>query len=450
MDIFFFPLLLILSFLTLIPLLITRRKDLFEPIYWASAVFFLHFCVRSFYSYFRGSRFLGVAPFDYETMHAWTIGLLYLIVSFIVFLLGYYSRLGVALSNTIPALPKEWNFRRAKRAVFVCVFVGLVAFLLLAGHFGGWLQYLMQKQLTRTASGTVFLEQFKVFFFYGLFISVIMCLRRQRGLVVTGILFVIALFIAASSGSRGQLIFLILSMVVIGYYLTRKVPWKYAALFCALLLLMPLYDLYAHATNRESIVQAFGRVLSLEAIIGSFKHAPVNIIQRAYGMDSLVLIIRDTPLIVDYQLGKTIAPLLIAWIPRAIWPSKPITSVGRWYAQTYFAQWYGGSETAAAATILGDAYSNFHIGGVLWVALISGIVLRFLYHYLIVRGGLSGIFVYGSVFPSVFMFWENSIVGAVMSYVPPLVLTVAILWFIRIRRKNTFSGSDILGREPSE
>jgi len=57
----------------LIRLFLNTKRDLFEPVYWASAYFILIFGIRSIYAMLFGTPFLGNPPFSLETVNAWII-----------------------------------------------------------------------------------------------------------------------------------------------------------------------------------------------------------------------------------------------------------------------------------------------------------------------------------------------------------------------------------------
>jgi len=91
----------------LISFVFTIKRDIFEPVYWASEYFILIFWIRSIYVLLFGTPFLGIPPFPPETARAWVTALFYLIISFAVFLIGYYSNLGITLATATPFLPRQ-------------------------------------------------------------------------------------------------------------------------------------------------------------------------------------------------------------------------------------------------------------------------------------------------------------------------------------------------------
>jgi hypothetical protein len=130
----------------------------------------------------------------------------------------------------------------------------------------------------------------------------------------------------------------------------------------------------------------------------------------------------------DYQYGRTMLDMFVAWIPQKLWPNKPIYAFGRVFPQMYFGQ----SENCSTVgpTILGEAYINFHVAGIIFVSLISGILFRAIYIGLIEHNhGPSGVFVYATILPYLAAFWEYhfaAIPSVVILLVASLLVSMAL------------------------
>lgn len=399
--------LFVVNSLLFVRLLFSKKRDLFEPIYWASAYFLLIFGIRSIYAMLFGTPFLGTPPYSTETVTAWAIALIYVIVSLLFFLIGYYSKFGVALARLIPPLPQQWSLTKIKLFVPLLTGTGLLAFAILVSYFGGLEAFLTQKQLTLTAGGTTYLYQFVNLTTYALFISYITVLIHRKMRVITFLLLAIVLLLGFASGAKGSVIFSILSLLIARNYFKTQIQLRHFLVIALLIVLIfPFFNVYRHTSDLAQVLPAAIVILGRPDLLVH------HLLDRFHDIDSLIFIIRDTPEIMDFQLGKTILPLFIAWIPRALWPEKPIISFAKVFGETYYAPWFAGTGTAPSPTIIGEAYINFHVGGILWIALMSGIMLRTIYHYLIRRSfGPSGIFVYIVIFPFLFIFWESDIAG---------------------------------------
>jgi hypothetical protein len=87
-----------------------------------------------------------------------------------------------------------------------------------------------------------------------------------------------------------------------------------------------------------------------------------------------------TPEVVPYQYGETYSYLAIAWIPRIIWPEKPVARG----ANDFFAIAYnvsteeGVKNSTFGITLIGEGYINFGITGVILVMAFLGVVTSLL------------------------------------------------------------------------
>jgi hypothetical protein len=89
-----------------------------------------------------------------------------------------------------------------------------------------------------------------------------------------------------------------------------------------------------------------------------------------------------TPDVVPYQYGRTYSFFAVAFIPRVIWPDKPTAGS----ANSFYAVSYGvTSEEAAKITtfgvsIVGEAFINFGVYGVVFVMFLQGVLISVLHH----------------------------------------------------------------------
>jgi hypothetical protein len=168
---------------------------------------------------------------------------------------------------------------------------------------------------------------------------------------------------------------------------------------------------------------------------------------RFMGFDPLVYAIRDTPTVMDYQYGRTMVDMFVAWIPQKLWHNKPIYSFGRVFPQVYFGQ--DENCSTVGPTILGEAYINFHMAGIIFVSLISGILFRAMYVGLIEHNhGPSGVFVYATALPYWAAFWEYCFVA-----IPPVIIMIVGAFLVSsalseatIRNRTACNNRPILSR----
>ena len=149
-------LIFVLSALCLLPFAVFLRKgkpDIFEPIYLATAYFFVIFVLRALYIINGGSEFISSSDIDYQTLIALNTALMYLIPSYLVFLAGYYIRLNKSIAAGLPELPREWDLRRFYVFVPVIMAVSIWSYILLIRYFGGFNYYASHKEESLTSGG---------------------------------------------------------------------------------------------------------------------------------------------------------------------------------------------------------------------------------------------------------------------------------------------------------
>lgn len=89
-----------------------------------------------------------------------------------------------------------------------------------------------------------------------------------------------------------------------------------------------------------------------------------------------------TPSVLPYQYGDTYSYLAITWIPRVIWPEKPLANA----ANSYYAVAYeisteeGIKHSSFGVSLIAEGYMNFGVAGVVLIMIILGGALATLRH----------------------------------------------------------------------
>jgi hypothetical protein len=143
-----------------------------------------------------------------------------------------------------------------------------------------------------------------------------------------------------------------------------------------------------------------------------------------------------TPSSVPYQNGQTYSYLAIAWIPRAIWPEKPVAnSANNFYAVAYDVSTEEGVKTSSfGATLIGEGYMNFGVPGVVIVMAFLGVVTSVLEDVFAGKeSGPGG----QAIFLATFVYFLNGIgTSAELLFgglVQNLVASCILLWWVRAR-----------------
>jgi hypothetical protein len=248
-----------------------------------------------------------------------------------------------------------------------------------------------------------------------------------------GILLPLSLVIGFLSGSKGAFLTPFLMILIALHYLKRRVRIRSILAFSAFVVLVfPIFNAYRQVNDVTQLAETLqsGTPLDMESLV------QVGM-SRFYGVDAVTYAIRDTPGVMDFQLGRTVWPLTYALVPRQLWPDKPTVSFGKIFAETYFGRFFHGTGIAAAPTVVGEAYIDFHLPGMLLAALWCGFVLRVAYEYFIrLNFGAPAVSAYGAVFLYLFSFWEADIVGLIAYGTGALVLAVLAIVLMGATRKE--------------
>jgi oligosaccharide repeat unit polymerase len=274
-------------------------------------------------------------------------------------------------------------------------------------------------------------------------------LFRQKTWNFTSILVIAALVGTAISkallaGNRGSAI-QIFSIIVLAYVLSgRELKFKQASIAGVLLIIFLILGMIYGTTFREvkgsESTQSFDRYT--ENIFSTFEQVGrndnVSLLQYAFstlaeridGVSSLAVVTSNyeklAPYEASYDLDNNIwKDTTTFFIPRVIWPDKPVASEPRRYSELYFN--YG--ESSFTITPMGDLLRNFGIWGVPLGMLLLGVLLRVMYRSLVERQpkivwrsalyfmlltAINYETFYGSIIPYLFKYGMTAVVGVIL------------------------------------
>jgi hypothetical protein len=425
-----------------------KHRDRFEISDWASAYFLFLFAGRTLYLLAYGSPFLGSPPFAAHTVDAWSTALWYLILAYLLFVVGYQTPFGKAIAETLPSLPPSWSLRRSRWLLIGCLVVASISVALLVRRAGGWSAYVGDKQSSLTMGGITYLTMGTEMLRYALTIGAVWSMGYRRIRCLTwGLLLPAALAVGALSGSKSQFLTPVLTLVMVYHYLVKPMRLRHLAGFgLFVVLVFPFFNAFRHA-GPSGLAGVFSEAAR---VLGDPSALLRSVVSRFHDMDAVITVVRDTPQVMDFQYGRTFLPAVTAWIPRSIWPDKPVVSFGKVFAETYFAAVYAGTGSAASVTVLGEGYVNFHVAGMLWTALGIGVVMRLIYEYTMRRvGGMTGLFLYTTLFKW-FMIWEANLAGFLPRNLLSLAIAVMLCLVISRQGYRVRSLPTLAGRSPAK
>ena len=174
----------------------------------------------------------------------------------------------------------------------------------------------------------------------------------------------------------------------------------------------------------------------------------VLVYNRNFGdMQTTTHIIKAVPTVLPYQYGKTIAIWLLAPIPRAIWPEKPILHSGPLIGITL----YGNNRSGVPPGFVAEMYWNFALPGVLVGSLLLGLLLAYIRDafvpYLRGRPVVTLIYAVGLARLGSYMFYGGVGTGAVQVLIDAVWLGVALVLTSMLRDPPT-SRTGRLGHGP--
>ena len=228
--------------------------------------------------------------------------------------------------------------------------------------------------------------------------------RRPAAFVAPVLYAVVYTFGAALMGHRGMLPFLLLMPAIyLLLYPRARSRWRRVlhvsvVLFIAsgfIQFVSPLLTRFKGAASfsyymsaRERWTSVMDTYESLAASSGSSTENSFLPLHRRVGvtLEHFAVLIERTPEVWDYQYGRTILLLATKFIPRALWRSKPDTSVDAMFYQQYLGYPRGLRGGGASMTTSGDFYLNFHVPGVLLGMFTVGLLFRYFQRFLIGRG----------------------------------------------------------------
>ena len=184
---------------------------------------------------------------------------------------------------------------------------------------------------------------------------------------------VLAAIVYVVTSSKAILVIAML-VLVITYHRSVK-PVRMSVLFAlagAFLLGLPV--LYVHRQSGLTL-EALARLSPAMLLAGA-----QIFLGRAYLADSFAAVLLYTPRVYPYQLGQRWLEVFYFWVPRSIWPDKPL-SVGLEFGHTYLSSFFDRQESFYSPTLLGDAFMNFGPIGIVFVFLTLGYVLRRWYRW---------------------------------------------------------------------
>jgi hypothetical protein len=237
-----------------------------------------------------------------------------------------------------------------------------------------------------------------------------------------------------ASGLRtGQLAGIVTSIVwitLIIFRVKRRLPWSLLVISGLIFIVFQPVKFHVRSlswgaertlSSAETIIaywQGLGDVYgSVSDGLARKSQAVDNAFSRINHLQTLAVVVRDTPDLVPFQLGQTYVPLFTKPIPRFLWPDKPVENIGNLWAQHYGLLGADDVSTSFNLPWVVEMYFNFGWWGVVLGLAGVGAVLRFLWerHFSAPQGAIE--YAFGLMILAAVCFAESNVslqVGGVL------------------------------------
>jgi hypothetical protein len=169
------------------------------------------------------------------------------------------------------------------------------------------------------------------------------------------------------------------------WYTRGKLPWKTLSALL-LLLIFVIFPFFNTLRLFDARLPFSARVAMTRRVIGTwdvdtYLHHTTTAVQRRLALiNSVAVVVRDTPRWVPYAEGRTLfMPTIAFFIPRALWPDKPSFTLGREFGETFRVVHILDEKSSIAATVPGELYWNYDIPGIVVGMVLWGAAMRFFY-----------------------------------------------------------------------
>lgn len=395
-----------------------------------SGAWVLYFAVPVWTIYFaNGSRIemLDVmtllAPEMVETLSV-------LLAAQVIFLASYALPLGRILGSIFPRVKHDWDPDVALALGVLMVPLGLAVWLgsavgIIPRNFGSG-------ALGAVAAGS----------WYGIALLTIVYLRfkKRAALILVFILIPVVMAIYFFSGMKEKFflapIFAVIALIVT----TRRINAKWIVVgFFAFVLFYPVAQ-SLRDTRRHSLAEIFtspaaalndlSNIEFTTDVSDYFSDGIAMTTLRLSALHMTAVVIHDTPDRVPFQGGWTLSYIPITFIPRILWPGKPVFNVGQWVTDNYGAG--QDIQSSTGVSWVGDFYMNFGIPGVIIGMIGMGLYFRVI-HEIVFSGNTIPMLLAASIFAYNF---PRSVENFVLSPVAGLVVNALPVIFVHFLVRN--------------
>ena len=232
------------------------------------------------------------------------------------------------------------------------------------------------------------------------------------------------------NGSKGALLFPLAGLLITRHYCFRRISWRILAALAAVILAVFAagYSYRVSGAHQADFQEGMGSYYQdPAALLGTF-------VGRFYGTDSFAIALDSVRNGQPLLLGKSFVDLLTWYVPRWLWPDKPVSFAIR-FGQEFMPQAAGAGDTYYSASLPGELYLDFGRFGLFAGGIAVGLFLRCVYSRLIEkgRGRIESIVLYATIAPLAAQLTEGPVSGVL-----EFILTRVILFVLLFRLAGLF------------
>lgn len=300
----------------------------------------------------------------YVTTGVFAEALMLGILGFTAMYAGYVVGVGRQVVGSLPVPPAEWHHGRAFLVVLAYTAVGLTAYQMLVGQFGGYGGFLS------VAARSSYVQEDSLFLFAG---AVIMRV---------GVLVALTGWIFRRDGRRPPLMLILFVVLVLG--LTILLRGRGRAISILVMALFMYHFARRRLRFRQFVLLAFGSVAVLTLLdvlfawMSGFNYDPTaNLVQnlgqskKLDKLGTMFMVLQAIPGELDYQWGSTILAVPFDFIPSSWYPNHP-EGAAHVFTRTFFPSAYRAG-VGIPPSLWTELYMNFGSVGVAGGAFVFGV-----------------------------------------------------------------------------
>lgn len=403
--------------------------DLFEPIILFSLFFLAGYVIPAVDLLDGTNVFLRVRGFAFENQAAtMNVALFYVLLGVIFFYIGYYSSFGNALARILPSFEGSWSVVRLRRVVFIYIVLGvslLAVLVITSGGIAYFISHLYRR--LELLSGKYYFAMGALILAAGALVFYTYWLSRKRFMVCFWIFFACVVVSLSLLGSRTSIAVLLFTLITLWHYQRRRVGFVTAA--WAVIGMSGIYIAY-NMLFKEYF--AVGQIF-----YAPYSHGEAGLLLSLWNrLTAGTLIQLQTFMVMiekfhNFLLGRSYLSVLVSFIPRVIFPNKPISPAGI-FTQGISPELLKAG-TSIPPSLMGEFYMNFSLIGVVIGMALFGVFWKTLYIYRR-RSSLASNLIYAVTLSFMFPWIRGESYGPVVQYLMLLIPLVVALKYVSCRR----------------